>query len=231
MVCGICASSVLGMGGSRIPGEASAGRAPGSYAGRVAAKAAMWEAMLRVSPGFRSMLTEGLLDLPSEAVWGLPPMGAVPQSAADLEFGRADLEAGCASGVYEELSEEEAQDLVARGYLLSSAFTVWQGEGEERKGRFVVNFSVQSKFWPKGLVRMERLEEFSDEIHQGENLVSFDLAAGYRHLHLHPAMLDFFAFRYGGRAYRCLALPFGWGRSAFHFTRFLRPFVTVTHGT
>lgn len=182
--------------------------------------------MLRVSPGFCDMLTEGLLDLPSQAVWGLPPMGAVPQSAEDLEFGRQDLEAGCASGVYEELGHRETEDLLGRGFLISSAFTVWRGEGEERKGRFVVNFSRQSKFWAKGSVKMERLEDFSDEIHQGESLISFDLAAGYRHVHLHPAMLNFFLFRYGGRVYRCLALPFGWGRSAYHFTRFLRPFVT-----
>lgn len=147
------------------------------------------------------------------------------QSAEDLEFGRADLKKGCESGVYEELTDEEAQDLIARGFLLSSAFTVWQGEGKDRKGRFVVNFSRQSKFWPKGSMRMERLEEFSDELHQGESLISFDLTAGYRHVHLHPSMLNFFVFWYAGRTYRCLALPFGWGRSAYHFTRFLRPFV------
>lgn len=178
------------MMGSRVPGGALAGRAPGSHAGRVAASAGKWGEMLRVSLGFRSMLEEGLLDLPSEAVWGLPPMGAVPQSEQDLNFGRADLEAGCANGVYEELSQEEADDLVSRGFLLSSAFTVWQGEGEDREGRFVVNISLQSKFWPKGSVKMERLEAFSDEIHPEESLISFDLEAGYRHIFLHPAMLN-----------------------------------------
>ena len=181
--------------------------------------------MLGVSAGFRSMLKEGLLDLPSEAVWGLPPMGAVPQSASDLRFGIADLETGCRSGVYEELSSEQAEDLVRRGFLISSAFTVWQGDDGDRKGRFVVNFSRQSKFWTKGSVQMEKLVQFSDELRRGESLISFDLAAGYRHVFLHPAMLDFFVFSYGGRTFRCLALPFGWGRSAFHFTRLLRPVV------
>ena len=210
---------------SSVPGRVPKGRAPGSHAGRVAAAAGKWSAMLGVSKGFHSMLTEGLLDLPSAAVWGLPPMGAVPQSESDLAFGLADLEAGCKTGVYEELSNGEAEDLLTRGHLISSAFTIWQGEDGDRKGRFVVNFSRQSKFWPKGSVKMERLEEFSDELHRGESLLSFDLAVGYRHVHLHPAMLDFFVFRYGGRTFRCLALPFGWGRSAFHFTRLLRPVV------
>lgn len=211
---------------SRVRGQVPAGRAPGSHAGRVAKAADKWRTMLGVSAGFHSMLVEGLLDLPSEAVWGLPPMGAVPQSKEDLEFGLADLEAGCQAGVYEELSQEKTEDLTRRGFLISSAFTIWQGEEDDRKGRFVVNFSRQSKFWPKGSVKMERLEEFSDELRRGESLLSFDLAAGYRHIHLHPLMLDFFVFRYGGRTYRCLALPFGWGRSALHFTRLLRPVVT-----
>ena len=202
------------------------GRSAGSHAGRVAAAAGYWKSMLKVSTGFGEMLTDGLLDLPTEACWGLPPMGAIPQSEDDLEFGRKDLESGCKSGVYEEVSQEEAEDLVRRGYLISSAFTVWQGDRDSRKGRFVVNFSRQSKFWGKGSVRMERLEEFSDELVESERLISFDLVAGYRHVHLHPLMLNFFLFSYAGRVYRCLALPFGWGRSAFHFTRFLRPMVS-----
>ena len=216
------------MGGSRVPWEAAvgAGRAPGSHAGRVAAAAHRWTSMLKVSRGFRDMLTEGLLDLPTEPCWGLPPMGAIPQSEEDLAFGRQDLEAGCLSGVYQAVPPEEAEELVRRGFLISSAFTVWQGDPGSRKGRFVVNLSRQSKFWGKGSVRMERLEEFADEIVEGERLISFDLAAGYRHVHLHPLMLDFFLFSYAGQVYRCLALPFGWGRSACHFTRFLRPVVT-----
>jgi hypothetical protein len=34
---------------------------------------------------------------------------------------------------------------------------VWQGEGSERKGRFVINFARQSRNWPKGSVKMETL--------------------------------------------------------------------------
>lgn len=205
---------------------AGGGRVPGSHAGRVAAVAHRWRSMLKVSKGFSDMLTHGLLDLPTEPCWGLPPMGAVPQSDEDLEFGRQDLEAGCLSGVYQKVSAEESEELVRKGYLISSAFTIWQGDPGSRKGRFVLNFSRQSKFWGKGSVRMERLEEFADEIVEGERLLSFDLAAGYRHVHLHPLMWDYFLFSYAGQVYRCLALPFGWGRSAAHFTRFLRPVVT-----
>ena len=54
--------------------------------------------------------------------------------------------------MYEELGFEEAMALARGGRMISSAFTVWQGEGEDRKGRFVINFKRQSKHWPKGTV-------------------------------------------------------------------------------
>ena len=181
----------------------------GSHGGRVAAAAGKWSTILGVSKEFRATLEEGLLDLPTEAVWHLPPMGPVPQTAEDLAFGREDLKVGCGMGVYEKMTPEGREDLIRRGFLVSSAFTLWQGEGEDRKGRFVNNFLRQSKFWTKGSVNVEKMEEFAAEIHLGERLISFDLSAGYRHVHLHPLMWDYFAFEYGGKTYRCLDLPFG----------------------
>jgi hypothetical protein len=68
-----------------------------------------------------------------------------------MEFGRNDLRAGCAAGIYEEVSAEEVQEIVRTGRMVSSAFTVWQEEGKERKGRFVINFARQSRHGPKGL--------------------------------------------------------------------------------
>lgn len=38
-------------------------------------------------------------------------------------------------------------------------------------------------------------------------------------------MRDYFLFSYGGRFYRCIALPFGWGRSPLWFTQAMAPFV------
>lgn len=64
-----------------------------------------------------------------------------------------------------------------------SDFSLWQGDGEERKGRFVVNFSIQRKFWEKGSVKMERMEELASELKKGDRLLSFDLAEGYLHVY------------------------------------------------
>jgi hypothetical protein len=38
-------------------------------------------------------------------------------------------------------------------------------------------------------------------------------------------MPDFFLFHYGGRFFRCVALPFGWGRSRLWFTQLMEPMV------
>jgi hypothetical protein len=68
---------------------------------------------------------------------------------------------------------------------------------------------------------METLPKYSLELERGEKIVSFDIQAGYRHSRLAPQMRDWFLFRYDGRFYRCIALPFGWGRSPMWFTQLM----------
>lgn len=133
----------------------------GSHAARVAERASLWRAILCVSDATSSKLTDGLLDLPTKPVRDFSPMGAVPQSAEDIEFGVGDFRVGCGAGVYQRVEDGEAEALIELGYLVGSAFTLWQGDGAERKGRFVVNFSIKRKFWERGSVKMERMDEFA----------------------------------------------------------------------
>lgn len=65
----------------------------------------------------------------------------------------------------------------------------------------------QSKFWEKGSVKMDRLEEFSAELYQGEKLISFGMVGEYRHVHLHKAVLKLFLFHYSGKTNSCFSLP------------------------
>lgn len=89
---------------------------------------------------------------------------------------------------------------------------VWQGEGEDRRGRFVIKFSRQSKQWEKGELRMEKMDEFGTGLRKGDHLLAMDLVAGYRHVHQHPSMVIFlFHMRWGpvpalGSAFRMGAL-------------------------
>jgi hypothetical protein len=62
--------------------------------------------------------------------------------------------------------------------MISSAFVMWKDGVEERKGRFVVNFSKQSKHWKKGSVKMETVPEYVSDLEKGDHLVSFDMKSG-----------------------------------------------------
>lgn len=53
------------------------------------------------------------------------------------------------AGIFEEVGISESQRTLGEGEIVYSSFVVWQGEGAERKGRFVINFSHQSKHWLK----------------------------------------------------------------------------------
>jgi Reverse transcriptase (RNA-dependent DNA polymerase) len=108
---------------------------------------------------------------------------------------------------------------------VSSSFVIWQEGSGKRKGRFIVNFAKQSKHRDKGSVRMETLPAYALERQKGDHMISFDIQSGYRHFRFAPHMRDMFLFRYAGRLFQCLALPFGWGRSPMWFTKLLRPMV------
>lgn len=157
-------------------------------------------------------------------------MGDIPQSKEDLEFGLADLKDGCATGIYQEVTRDYAMNAMNRGAIISSAFTVWQETDQGVKGRFIVNLSKQSKHWRKGSVQMEMLSEFAMSIQPGDHFLSFDIYKGYRAFRLAPGMRDWFLFRYGGRYFKCVALPFGWGRSPLWFTQLVAPLVKHMRG-
>jgi hypothetical protein len=72
---------------------------------------------------------------------------------------------------------------------------------------------------------METLPSFALQLLKNDHLMSWDVKSGYRHFYLHPRMRDYFLFHYDGCFYRCVALPFGWGRSVLWFTKLMRPLV------
>ena len=68
---------------------------------------------------------------------------------------------------------------------------------------------------------MEGLSEFAMNVQRGDHFLTMDVEKGYRLLRLHPLMRDWFIFRYNGRYYQCVALPFGWGRLPLWFTQLM----------
>jgi hypothetical protein len=65
----------------------------------------------------------GILDPPSAPFTAGTILPDIPQTEEDLEFGKEDLSSGCMSGIYEEISRDQAEAVVADGKIISSAFT------------------------------------------------------------------------------------------------------------
>jgi hypothetical protein len=139
---------------------------------RTALRADRWRDMGATEYEVRA-IRFGILDLPSIPFTSGVVLPAIPQTEEDLEFGREDLRAGCASGIYEDIGVEGMREAVSMGRMVSLAFVVWQGEGTERKGRFVINFSRQSRHWPKGSVRMETFPGFALNLVKNDHLMSW----------------------------------------------------------
>lgn len=103
----------------------------------------------------------GIRDMPKIPFTEGVVLAYIPQTEDDRSFATSYLRDGCRDGVYEEIPSAEAWLLVGEGKMLSSAFVVWQGNGKERKGRFVVNFHQQSQHRPKGSTIMDTIPSFA----------------------------------------------------------------------
>lgn len=121
-------------------------------------------------------------------------MGPGAQDAEILAFGRKDLLDGCRTKFDEDLSEIEIKAGSEAVRFVSSSFTMWQREGDEREGRFVMNLPRRSKFGTRKPLKMKRPEDFTTERKKWDLHLSFELTAGYRHVHLHPRVYDNICF-------------------------------------
>ena len=85
---------------------------------------------------------------------------SVPQNAEDSSFAWSKIEKGLLEGTIEEVTDSYARECVQRGLLVSSLFTTWSGEGDDRAGRFVINLHHQSQHFRPGTTRLETLPSF-----------------------------------------------------------------------
>ncbi len=188
-----------------------------------------WEENTKISGDMIETLRDGIIDEPVDYVYGLPEMPPIPQDAKSLDFGEEDLREGLLpeNQFYRQMTAEDVARVRASGKLISTAFTAWREKDGVEEGRFVICLNRQSKFFKRRYTRMERITEFAAHVKHGDRMISFDIKSGYRHLKLHPSMVDYFAFHYNGKYYQCLACPFGWGPCSYWFTRFLAPVITI----
>lgn len=91
----------------------------------------------------------------------LPP---ITHPEYDKAFGIKGLADGVTNEVYLKVSEHFAREQMDAGKMISSAFKVWQGEGREPKGRFVLHSHTEIKHWPRRSIKMETVSSIVTEM-------------------------------------------------------------------
>lgn len=104
-----------------------------------------WRKLLVTSKYLHRIIRYGVRNLPSVPFSRGEILPKILQTRADLPFARRNLQNGLKDRFYEEITDIHVRDQVARGRLVSSAIVVWKGEGEQRKGLYVINIRKQSK--------------------------------------------------------------------------------------
>ncbi len=136
-----------------------------------------WEswARIRASPYLCRQIRYGIHDPPKVPFTSGEILSELPQTAEDVAFATEDLSEGCELGIYEYISESQAEKVRKQGFMVSSSFVVWRETEDGSKGRFVINFHKQSKHWPKGSIKMETLPAYALDLNKGDHLISFDI--------------------------------------------------------
>ena len=137
-----------------------------------ALRADAWRSKLGFNEYIACQIRYGLLDMPKVPFENGTVLSEFHRTAEYCQIAREDLSRASREGVYEEVGFEEAEALARGVRMISSAFTVWQGVGEDLKGNFVINFKRQTKHWPKCSVKIETLQSFACELQRGDVLMS-----------------------------------------------------------
>ena len=109
-----------------------------------------WRSILKAPPFLVRMLKYGIKDPPIIPFTQGMIMSAVPQTLEDRSFASRKIAQGLAKRTIEEISEPSARKCARDGLLVSSSFVTWTGEGEEKRGRFVINLHRQRKHFKPG---------------------------------------------------------------------------------
>lgn len=79
----------------------------------------------------------GICDMPSVPLKDGMELGDIPQKEEDKAVALNYLDKGAKRSIYEDVTKEYAQECRERGLMVFSAFTIWHGEGADRKPRFL----------------------------------------------------------------------------------------------
>ncbi|KAK6042084.1 reverse transcriptase [Cooperia oncophora] len=96
-----------------------------------------------------------------------------------------------------------------------------------KKLRLVLDLSHLNKFLHVPRVKFDDMSSVIDVLPEGGFMATFDLKAGYHHVRIEESHTNFLGFRWDGRNYKFLCLPFGLSSAPHIFTKLLRTFIKL----
>jgi hypothetical protein len=109
--------------------------------------------------------------------------------------------------------------------IVSPAFVVANRSSGKR--RVVIDMRALNAQLVVPAFRYDTIQLYRRLVAPGAQQISWDLSDGYLAIAVHPRHQAFTAFSFGGRLYRCAALPFGLAISPFVFSKTMR--VLIRH--
>ena len=149
-----------------------------------------------------------------------PGRESIPLTEEQQMWVQQELQRACRVGAIEMVSQDE---IAARVKLVSPVFVV--PKKGPKKYRLVHDLRGLNVAVPDRPVKMETLSTLARMAGKEWWMVTFDLAQGYHHLEMHSEAAKFLGFRFQGRMYRYMVLPFGLKTAPAIFTKVVREMV------
>ncbi|KAK5969031.1 Ribonuclease HI [Trichostrongylus colubriformis] len=96
-----------------------------------------------------------------------------------------------------------------------------------RKLRLVLDLSHLNKFLHVPKIKLDDICSILNVLPDHGFMATFDLKAGYHHVRIKDSDTNYLGFRWEGRCFKFLCLPFGLSSAPYIFTKLLRSFIKV----
>ncbi|KAK6725596.1 hypothetical protein RB195_004113 [Necator americanus] len=126
--------------------------------------------------------------------------------------------------------DDEIEKLLASGAILEVDFQLRHSirvnplsVAKGKKSRLILDLSALNKSLEKSNIKFEDLAKVLPLSPRGGFMANFDLKSGYHHVKIHPHWTKFLGFKWRGRYFAFLVLPFGLSTAPMVFTKLMRP--------